>query len=40
MGVYEIIFSRSINTHTRATTVSHGSHMKVAHNVLYMKKHT
>ena len=32
------IFSRSINTHGRLR-VSHGSHMKAAHNVLYTKKH-
>ena len=32
------IFSCSINTHTGKA--SHGSHMKVTHTVLYMKKHT
>ena len=30
-------FFHSVLTHIRA---SHGSHMKVVHNVLYMKKHT
>ena len=34
-----IIFSRSINTY-RQLRASHGSHMKAAHTVLYMKKHT
>ena len=32
-------FSRSINTY-RQLRASHGSHMKAAHTVLYMKKHT
>ena len=36
---YEIIFSRSINTY-RQLRASHGIHMKAAHTVLYMKKHT
>ena len=36
---YEIIFSRSINTYLQLRA-SHGIHMKAAHTVLYMKKHT
>ena len=32
-------FSRSVNTHGQLRA-SHGSHMKAAHNVLDMKKHT
>ena len=32
-------FSRSINTNGQLRA-SHSSHMKAAHNVLYMKKHT
>ena len=38
--MYKIISSRSINTHTGNYGASHGSHMKAAHTVLYMKKHT
>ena len=34
-----IIFSRSINTYLQLRA-SHGIHMKAAHTVLYMKKHT
>ena len=33
------IFSRSINTYLQLRA-SHGIHMKAAHTVLYMKKHT
>ena len=33
------VFSRSINTY-RQLRASHGIHMKAAHTVLYMKKHT
>ena len=36
---YEIIFSRGINTYLQLRA-SHGIHMKAAHTVLYMKKHT
>ena len=39
LGIYEIIFSRSINTYLQLRA-SHGIHMKAAHTVLYMKKHT
>ena len=37
--MYEIIFSRSINTHTGNYGASHGIHMKAANTVLYMNKH-
>ena len=33
------MFSRSINTYGQLRA-SHGIHMKAAHTVLYMKKHT
>ena len=36
---YKINFSRSINTYLQLRA-SHGIHMKAAHTVLYMKKHT
>ena len=39
--MYLIIFSRSINTHSYLQLrASHGIHMKAAHTVLYMNKHT
>ena len=36
---YKIFFSRSMNTYLQLRA-SHGIHMKAAHTVLYMKKHT